>query len=284
MRLSLIAAVGENGVIGRSGRLPWHLPADLERFKALTMGHHLLLGRKTFEAIGRPLAGRRMVVVSRGAWTAPPGVEVVGSPQEAVARAAAAGESEAFVAGGGEIYRALLPQADRVYLTRVKAAPQGDTLFPELPASAWRLVSRQERAADERNAHDLLFLVYERQASAARTAAGDAGRPGGQDRAGRDGGARDSTAWAARACRARSASARFSFSWPSWRAAAMSCATSASAARATSRLPSRESSPARLQPSAMRVVAVTAAWRSRLPAAPAGAAAQTPASSPRASW
>lgn len=164
MKLSLIAAAGTNGVIGRGGRMPWHLPADLKRFKELTLGHHLLLGRKTFEAIGRPLPGRRMVVVSRRAGYAPQSVEVVASPEEAVARAAAAGESEAFVAGGGEIYRALLPRADRVYLTRVEGTFDGDTYFPPLPEADWRLSFREDRPADEKNPYALSFLVYDRRA------------------------------------------------------------------------------------------------------------------------
>lgn len=162
MRLSIIVAVGEGGVIGRDGSMPWHLPADLARFKRLTLGHHLLLGRKTWEAIGRPLPGRKMVVITRRRDYAPEGVEVVASPAEAVDRAAAAGDDEAFVAGGGEIYRQLLPRCQRVYLTRIQGRFEGDTRFPELDQEEWRLVAREDHPADERNPHPYSFLTYER--------------------------------------------------------------------------------------------------------------------------
>src|SRR6185436_11240387 len=103
MRLSIIVAAAENGTIGRDNRLPWHLPADLRRFKALTMGHHLLMGRKTWDSVGKPLPGRPIVVISRRAQPLPEGVRLVGSVEEAIAVARAAGEDEAFLSGGGEI-------------------------------------------------------------------------------------------------------------------------------------------------------------------------------------
>jgi dihydrofolate reductase len=163
MRLAIIAAVADNGVIGRDGGLPWRLPADLRRFKALTLGHHLLMGRRTFEAdVGRPLPGRTVVVVSRGRPELPAGVRRAGTLDEAIAIAAAAGDPEPFVAGGAEIYRLALPRADRLYLTRVHARPEGDTVFPPFDEAAWREVFREDRPADAEHRYALSFLVYER--------------------------------------------------------------------------------------------------------------------------
>jgi dihydrofolate reductase len=162
MRVSLIVAADLSGVIGRDGGLPWHLPADLKRFKALTMGHHLVVGRKTYESIGRPLPGRTMLVVSRQPGYSSTGVTVVGSPEEAIRVAQAVGESELFVAGGAELYRHLLPRADRVYLTRVEARVEGDTHFPDLDPARFRLASVEPRPADAKNPLPLRFEVWER--------------------------------------------------------------------------------------------------------------------------
>ncbi len=165
MRLALIAAVADNGVIGRGNDLPWRLPADLRRFKRLTLGHHLIVGRKTWQAIGRPLPGRTMLVLSRTRRPAPAGARLCGSLDEALAVAERAGDDEPFVAGGEQIYRLALPRAERIYLTRVHAAPDGDAHFPELEPGSWRLVSREDRPADRRNAHAMSFEIYERAAS-----------------------------------------------------------------------------------------------------------------------
>lgn len=166
MRVTLIAALTPEGVVGRDGQVPWHLPADLARFKARTMGHHLVMGRKTWESIGRPLPGRRMVVITRRpvelTAMVPEEVAVVASPAEALALAEEAGESETFVAGGGEIYRALLPRADRLDLTRVEAPVAGDTFFPPVDFQDWELVDRQDHPADARNPHPYSFRVYRR--------------------------------------------------------------------------------------------------------------------------
>src|SRR5260370_4260992 len=129
MSLALIAAVARNGVIGRANALPWRLPADLKRFKTLTLGHTLMMGRKTFESIGRPLPGRTMVVISRGGFRAPEGVQVVATVEEALAAAAA--DSEVFVAGGAEIYQQTIARADRLYLTHIDSDFEGDTRFPD---------------------------------------------------------------------------------------------------------------------------------------------------------
>jgi dihydrofolate reductase len=164
MKVSLIVAMAEGGVIGRAGRLPWHLPADMARFKRLTMGHHLILGRRTWESIGRALPGRRMLVVSRQARTLalPEGVRGVTSLDEALRIADAAGEDEVFVAGGAGVYREALARADRLYLTWVQAEVTGDTFFPPVDPAAWHEVAREEVAADDRNPHATRFTVYER--------------------------------------------------------------------------------------------------------------------------
>lgn len=162
MRLSIIVAVADNGVIGRDGDLPWRLSADLKRFKALTMGHHLLMGRKTFESIGTVLPGRTTVVISRGQPDLPAGVELAHSLEQAVELARAHGDDEPFIAGGAEIYAQALPAADRLYLTRVHADCEGDALFPAWQEAAWQEVLREDHPADDRNAHPYSFLIYDR--------------------------------------------------------------------------------------------------------------------------
>lgn len=162
MRLSIIVAVSDNGVIGRDGDLPWRLSADLKRFKALTMGHHLLLGRKTFDSIGAVLPGRTMVVISRGRPSLPAGVRLAPSLEEAVELARVAGDDEGFIAGGAEIYTQALAVADRLYLTRVHARIEGDTYFPVWQESHWKEISREDHSANDRNAYPFSFHVFER--------------------------------------------------------------------------------------------------------------------------
>lgn len=157
-------AVAANGVIGRGNDLPWRLSADLRRFKELTMGHHLVMGRKTWESIGRPLPGRVMVVISRSRPQVPSGVVLVESIPQALEVARRAGDDEVFVVGGGEIYRQTLELADRLYLTRVHAEVVGDVCFPAWDEDRWKLLSRSQVAADERNDHAVSFEVYERRA------------------------------------------------------------------------------------------------------------------------
>lgn len=158
--IALVVAVSENGVIGSKNGLPWHLPADLKKFKKLTTGHAIIMGRKTWESIGRPLPDRRMLVVTRDP------AKLAGQPVEAFASLeaalAAAGEDEVFVIGGGEIFREALPRAGRVYLTRVHADIAGDVTFPELPAGEWHEVSREDHEPDEKHPHAYSFLTYER--------------------------------------------------------------------------------------------------------------------------
>jgi dihydrofolate reductase len=161
-RVSLIVAVAGNGVIGAGGRLPWHLSDDLRRFKRLTLGHVLLMGRKTFESIGRPLPGRRTIVLSRSGWRAE-GVETARDTEQALELAA--GASEIFVAGGEEVYQRLLPLADRLLVTWVDAFPSGDANWPEVPWNQFRVVEESAQPADDRNQFASRFVVYERVAS-----------------------------------------------------------------------------------------------------------------------
>jgi len=161
-RISLIVAVARNGVIGKDGKLPWHLPEDLKRFKALTMGHHLIMGRKTWESIGRPLPGRTSVVVTRQSNYSAPGALVTHSLAAAIE--ACQGDDEIFVIGGAETYREALPRADRVYLTEVLADYAGDTWFPEL-GGEWHEVSREPHRGDG-SAVAVTYVVYERDRDA----------------------------------------------------------------------------------------------------------------------
>jgi len=160
MKVSLIAAMAKNRAIGVDNDLPWRLPADQRYFKAKTMGHTLIMGRRTFESIGeRPLPGRKTIVVSRRQDYAPPGVEVVRSLDEALARAE--GE-EVFVAGGEEIFREALPRAHRLYLTRIERDFPGDTFFPEFDESAWRLLDRERHEATAEIPFAYSFEIWEK--------------------------------------------------------------------------------------------------------------------------
>jgi dihydrofolate reductase len=162
MKVSLIVAIAENGVIGREGGLPWRLSADLRRFKAITMGHHVIMGRKTYESIARPLPGRTMIVLSRKAdFQAAQGVLVARDLPQAMHLAA--DDDEVFVIGGGEVYRQALPLADRIYLAVVHTEIDGDTQFPDVDWSQWREVESTPHAADEKNEYDTTFRILERK-------------------------------------------------------------------------------------------------------------------------
>lgn len=162
MRVTLIVAVAANDVIGSNNDLPWHLSADLRRFKRLTVGHHLIMGRKTFEAIGRALPGRTTIVLSRGRPPLPAGVELASTLDSALAIARAAGETEVFVAGGAQVYQLALPLADRIHLTRIQQDFTGDATFPPLDAARWRLVAAEHHPAGELDPLAFSFLTYER--------------------------------------------------------------------------------------------------------------------------
>lgn len=159
--LSMIAAMGRNRVIGRNGALPWHLPADLRWFRQKTMGHAVIMGRKTYDTVGMPLAGRRTIILSRVMPAPPPGCELARTLQEALARCSE--DPEPFIVGGGEIYRLALPLAERVYLTLVDLEPEGDAEFPAL-GPEWELVWREPHAADDRHAAAFEFQIHERRA------------------------------------------------------------------------------------------------------------------------
>jgi dihydrofolate reductase len=160
MPLSLIVAVAENGVIGRGNQLPWHLPDDLKRFKALTLGKPIVMGRRTYDSIGRPLPGRTNIVASHQASLAIDGCVVVATLDAALkAGAQAAGEDgEVMVIGGAALFREALPLAQRIYLTRVHAEVPGDIFFPPLGAGRWRELAVTQHAADERHAHAFSFI------------------------------------------------------------------------------------------------------------------------------
>ena len=138
MTVSLIAAVASNGVIGRRGALPWKLPGDLARFKRLTMGHPVIMGRSTFQSMGRPLPGRTNIVLSRDAHLRIPGCTVVHGAAEALQAASGTGTDESFVIGGAEVYALFLPEAGRMYLTWVDADVEGDAVFPPVEWSQWK--------------------------------------------------------------------------------------------------------------------------------------------------
>jgi dihydrofolate reductase len=162
MIVSILAAVADNGVIGVRNALPWTLPADLRRFKKLTMGHHVFMGRKTFDSIGRvPLPGRTNIVVTRQRDFHAEGVLTAASVEEAVRLSR--GDDEAFNLGGAEIFRAGMATADRLYITHVHAAVEGDARFPDIDAGVWQAVEREEHPADAKNRYAMTFVTYERK-------------------------------------------------------------------------------------------------------------------------
>jgi dihydrofolate reductase len=159
--VSLIVAMAQNGVIGRDNGLPWRLPQDLKRFKAFTLGKPILMGRKTFESIGRPLPGRLNLVLTRDRSFGADGVTVVHSVEAALTHAGASDELVAI--GGAEIYRLVLPFARRIYLTHVHADVPGDTFFPDFDPSQWDDVECRMHPADDEHAYPLTFLTLERR-------------------------------------------------------------------------------------------------------------------------
>ncbi len=161
MRISIIVAMTRNRVIGRDGGMPWHLPADLKRFKELTMGKPIIMGRKTFESLPGVLPGRRHIVISRNPDYRPAGIEVVGSLDAALA--AASDAAEVFVIGGADIFREALPRADRLYITLIDMDIAGDTFFPEFDVAAWREVASSVHVPDQANVQAITFKVMDRK-------------------------------------------------------------------------------------------------------------------------
>lgn len=163
MLLSLIVAVAQNGVIGRDNQLIWHLPNDLKQFKRLTTGHPIIMGRKTFDSIGKPLPNRTSIVITRSKEWAHEGVVVVHSVEEAIAVAQQTQTDEAFVIGGAEIYRKMLPLANKLYLTEVKADFEGDAYFEELSVEEWEEVNRVVHPVDEKHVVPFDFVELVRK-------------------------------------------------------------------------------------------------------------------------
>ncbi|MCY4283744.1 MAG: dihydrofolate reductase [Thiotrichales bacterium] len=163
--ITIVVAMAENRVIGRDGGLPWHLPADMARFRTLTMGKPVVMGRRTHESIGRALDGRHNIVVTRRPDYGAPGCTVtssLGAALDAVLEPTS-GAAEVMVIGGASIYEQALPITDRIHLTVVHASIDGDARFPVLESGAWREVAREERSADERNGYDLSFIELVKQ-------------------------------------------------------------------------------------------------------------------------
>ena len=167
MKVSLIVAVSENGVIGKDNDLIWHLPKDMKFFKETTQGHHVIMGRKNFESIPhkfRPLPNRTNVIITRQSDYKAEGCLVVNSVEESIEIAKQNGDTEPFIIGGGQIYKIALEQnlVDRIYLTRIHHPFEGDTFFPELN-SDWEELKREDRYADEKNKHNYSFIVLEKK-------------------------------------------------------------------------------------------------------------------------
>lgn len=160
MNISIIAAVAQNGVIGRDNTLPWHLPADLQHFKKTTTGHAIIMGRRNYEDIGRPLPGRTNIVVTRDPRYAAKGCLVATSLDAALTLSPR--DEEVFVIGGAQMYALALPLARRLYLTEVKADVPGDVRFPDFDRAQWRETFRESHRADERNGYDYDFVILER--------------------------------------------------------------------------------------------------------------------------
>lgn len=166
MKLALIAAMAQNRVVGVDNKLPWHLPEDLKYFKRITTGKAVIMGRKTYESIGRPLPNRTNIVITRSAEFSAPGIEVVNSLDAAIELAENVSlinaVDEVMVIGGAQIYEAALPQADRLYLTHVHANVEGDAYFPDVDMGRWKELGREDYDASETNPYNYSFVVYDK--------------------------------------------------------------------------------------------------------------------------
>jgi dihydrofolate reductase len=166
MLISIIAAAAENNVIGKNNDLPWHLPADMKYFKDKTMGHCVIMGRKNYDSIPlrfRPFTGRTNIIVTRQKNFSAPGCIVVNSLDEALAEAKKKNETEAFIIGGGEIFKHSMELADKIYLTRIHSMIEGDVYFPSLNPEEWQEESAEHRKADEKNKYDYSFVVLSKR-------------------------------------------------------------------------------------------------------------------------
>jgi dihydrofolate reductase len=163
MIVTFVVAIAENGVIGREGGLPWRLSTDLKRFKAATMGKPVIMGRKTWESIGKPLPGRRNIVVTRDGNYEADGAEVAGSVEAALQMAEASGAAEVSIIGGGEIYRRAFDRADRLDVTHVLAEVDGDTYFPSIDPARWEAISSEDVPAGEKDSYPTRHVIYHRR-------------------------------------------------------------------------------------------------------------------------
>ena len=161
MRLSIVVAMGGNRLIGKDNHLPWHLPADLAFFKKLTTGNTILMGRKTFDSIGRPLPSRRNIIITRNTNIEITGCEVVNSIEEALSLVQ--GETEVMVIGGAKLYQQILPIADRLYITQIEGEFDGDAYFPSYNEAEWSQISIDSREPDENNHHKYHFITFDRR-------------------------------------------------------------------------------------------------------------------------
>lgn len=162
MTISLVVAAATNNAIGKEGKIPWHLPNDMKHFKNVTWGMPVIMGRKTFESLGKVLPGRKNIVISRQPGWEAEGTVTVKKIEDALFVAKATDAKEVMVIGGGEIYKTLFEKATRIYLTRVEAEPEADTFFPPLHPGDWNLVSQQIHEADEKNIFNYSFQLWER--------------------------------------------------------------------------------------------------------------------------
>jgi dihydrofolate reductase len=162
LKLSIIVAVAENHVIGRDNQLIWHLPKDLKQFKNLTTGHPIIMGRKTFESIGKPLPNRTSIIISRNTNFAVEGCIVVNSLENAILEAQKIESEEAFIIGGAEIYKIAMPISDKIYLTRVYHNFEGDTFFPEIDLNNWQETKREMNEVDDKHLYEFAFVELEK--------------------------------------------------------------------------------------------------------------------------
>ncbi len=160
MKISIIVAVATNNVIGRDGKLPWRLSEDLKRFKQLTIGKPIIMGRLTYESIGKPLPDRRNIILSSREGLKIEGCEVVATPQSAIRLAG--GAEEVMIIGGGKVYAQMLPRADRIYMTRVSASVDGNTFFPEISDKEWQVVEQEDFPAGESRQYGFSFITLDR--------------------------------------------------------------------------------------------------------------------------
>lgn len=163
MKVSIIAAVAENGVIGRKGKIPWHIPEDLKRFKKITTGHHIIMGRKTYESIGRPLPNRTNIVITRNKDYKAKGIKTVSSLNEALKIAKKEGEKEAMIVGGAQIYKEALPFADKIYLTKIHHKFSGDAYFPKISLLKWKKVYSKKYPKSSKNKYSYTFSILKAQ-------------------------------------------------------------------------------------------------------------------------